>query len=108
MLSDNILTAIKEKWPEDASKTIYIQQDNAKPHILNNDPIFWEAANQDAFKIHLVQQPPNSPDINVLDLGFFRSIQSLQHQKAAYNYTQLVREVTGAFEALENYTLRFV
>ncbi|XP_057545870.1 uncharacterized protein LOC130824869 [Amaranthus tricolor] len=78
--------------PEGASKIIYNQQDNAKPHILDNDPIFREAANQDGFNIHLVQQAPNSPDMN----------------KAAYNYTQLVRAVTGAFEALEHHTLSFV
>ena len=71
MLIDNILPAIRQKWPEGASKTVYIQQDNAKPHILNNDPIFREAANQGGFNIHLIQQPPNSPDMNVLDLGFF-------------------------------------
>ncbi|ETV90231.1 hypothetical protein H310_14933 [Aphanomyces invadans] len=28
-----------------------------------------------------VYQPPNSPDLNVLDLGFFWSIQTLQEQK---------------------------
>ena len=89
-------------------QTIYIQQDNAKAHILDNDPIFREAANQGGFNIHLIQQPLNSPDMNVLDLHFFRSIQSLQHQKAAYNYTELVRAVTGAFEALEHHTLRYV
>ena len=46
--------------------------------------------------------------MNVLDLGFFRSIQSLQHQKSAYNYMQLVKVVTVAFVALEHTTLRFV
>ena len=52
---------------------------------------------KDGFYIQLVQQPPNSPDMNVLDLGFFRSIQALQYQKAAYNVTQLVRVVNNAF-----------
>ena len=107
MLIDNILPGIREKWPESASKIIYIQQDNAKPHILDNDPIFKEVANQDGFNIHLVQQPLNSQDINVLDLGFFRSIQSFQHQNATYNYTQLVKAVAGTFEALEHHALRF-
>ena len=39
ILIDNILPAIREKWPEGASKTIYIQQDNAKPQMLDNDPV---------------------------------------------------------------------
>ena len=81
------------------------KQNNLHP---DNDPIFREAANQSGFNIHLIQQPLNSPDMNVLDLHFFRSIQSLQHQKAAYNYTELVRAVTGAFEALEHHTLRYI
>ena len=33
MLIDKILPAIREKWPTHKSKTIFILQDNAKPHI---------------------------------------------------------------------------
>ena len=42
MLIYNILPAIREKWPQGVNKTIYIQQDNAKPHIQDKDPIFKE------------------------------------------------------------------
>ncbi|KAL8491781.1 hypothetical protein ACS0TY_023396 [Phlomoides rotata] len=38
--SNSIIPAIKAKWPSNASKNIIIQQDNAKPHISNNDPDF--------------------------------------------------------------------
>ena len=51
-----ILPAIRNKWPQVASKTIFIQQDN--------DLGFREAATLEGFGFHLVQQPPNSPDIN--------------------------------------------
>ena len=35
------LPAIKEKWPEsDRWNTIYVQQDNARTHILLDDPVF--------------------------------------------------------------------
>ena len=81
MIVHKILPAIRIKWPPHLSKTIFIQQDNAKPHILDDDEVFREVATLDGFSFHLVQQPPNSPDMNVLDLGFFMSIQSLQHQK---------------------------
>lgn len=74
-----IIPAIMNKWPEGASKDIFIQQDNARPHIRDNDIDFRDAASQQGFNIHLVQQPPNSPDLNVNDLGWFRAIQSLQH-----------------------------
>jgi len=36
-----------------------------------DDPIFFEAAKQEGFEIHLICQPPNSPDFNILDLGVF-------------------------------------
>ena len=70
MLITNVLPTIRAKWPAGLSKHIYIQQDNAKPHIAHNDREFLEEAMKDGFNIQLVQQPPNSPDMNVLDLGF--------------------------------------
>jgi hypothetical protein len=36
-----VIPAIIDKWPdEDEGRTIWIQQDNAKPHILPNDTEF--------------------------------------------------------------------
>ena len=37
MLITNVLPTIREKWPQGLSRHIYIQQDNAKPHIAYND-----------------------------------------------------------------------
>ena len=79
MLITNVLPSIRAKWPANLSKHIYVQQDNAKPHIAPNDTEFLNESMKDGFYIELVQQPPNSPDMNVLDLGFFRSIQALQY-----------------------------
>ncbi|CAO2841385.1 unnamed protein product [Amaranthus hypochondriacus] len=108
MLITNVLPSIRAKWPPNLSKHIYVQQDNAKPHIAPNDTEFLQEAMKDGFYIQLVQQPPNSPDMNVLDLGFFRSIQALQYQKAAYNVTQLLLAVNNAFDNLRPQCLRFV
>ena len=47
-----------------------------KSKELDDDVVFRETATLDGFSFHLVQQPPNSPDMNVLDLRFFRSIQN--------------------------------
>ena len=74
MLVTNVLPTIRAKWPHEMSKHIFIQQDNAKSHIAHNDNEFMEEAMKADFFIQLVQQPPNSPDMNVLNLGFFRSI----------------------------------
>ena len=91
---EKVLPAIRAKWPhEDADKPIYIQQDNAKPHLSPNDRQFCEAAKQDGFDIRLVCQPANSPDLNVLDLGFFNSIQSIQYKTTAKTTEELVAAV---------------
>ncbi|XP_057532862.1 uncharacterized protein LOC130810746 [Amaranthus tricolor] len=66
MLITNVLPTIRAKWPQGLSRHIYIQQDNAKPHIAHNDREILEEAMKDGFYIQLVQQPPNSPDINNL------------------------------------------
>ncbi|XP_074283945.1 uncharacterized protein LOC141608498 [Silene latifolia] len=82
--------------------------DNARPHIKNSDPDFKAEANKDGWNIELSCQPPNSPDLNVLDLGFFRAIQSLQQRKNAYKLDKLVVEVNNAFEKLEVIKLNYV
>jgi hypothetical protein len=79
-----VLPTIKAKWPrDDANKPIYIQQDNAPSHIEVHDPLFCEAAQRDGFGIRLICQPANSPDFNILNLGFFRAIQSILYKKKA-------------------------
>ena len=87
---------------------IYIQQDNAKPHIAVDDAEFLQEAPQDGFDIRLRFQPPNSPDLNVLDLGFFRAIQSLQEQEVLGNINELVRAVETSFERMSSHELNNV
>ncbi|XP_074290205.1 uncharacterized protein LOC141616937 [Silene latifolia] len=87
-----------QKWPVSASKEISIQQDNVKPHINGNDKEFLEAATSDGFNIKLTQQPTNSPDLNILDLGFFRSIKSLQDEHPTRTVEELVKSVQDAYE----------
>ena len=98
-LIEKVLPSIKEKWPTRDS-IIYIQQDNARPHIHPTDKEFIEASRVDGFDIRLKCQPPNSPELNVLDLGFFRAIQSLQYEEAPKNIDELVLAVEKAFKAL--------
>ena len=84
-LIEKVLPAIKEKWTtEERGLPIFIQQDNARTHIDVNDPAFVQAAQADGWDIRLTCQPPNSPDLNVLDLGFFAAIQAL-FQKSTPN-----------------------
>ncbi|KAH0645564.1 hypothetical protein KY284_033448 [Solanum tuberosum] len=101
-LIEKVLPAIRSKWPaSDSNIPICIQQDNARPHIGVNDLEFVEAAQKDGFDIKLCFQPPNSPDLNALDLGFFRAIQSLQYQKAPSNVDELVEAVERSFDEMK-------
>ncbi|XP_041995853.1 uncharacterized protein LOC121745970 [Salvia splendens] len=102
---NQIVPAIKAKWPASSCKDIIIQQDNAKPHIMPNDQEFKEAANTDGFNIKIVCQPPNSPDTNVNDLCFFRAIQSLQDDKSTKNVDDLLKNVVASFDELSPHTL---
>ncbi|WOH04103.1 hypothetical protein DCAR_0623509 [Daucus carota subsp. sativus] len=42
-------------------------------------------------------QPLNSPDLNILDLGFLRAIQSLKYKEASKTIDDLVSGVEKAF-----------
>lgn len=77
MIIQHVLPSIMSKWPAGLSKDILIQQDNAMPHIQENDEAFIATTNQNGFNINHIQQPPQPPDLYVLDLGFFRIIQAL-------------------------------
>ncbi|XP_074314595.1 uncharacterized protein LOC141649819 [Silene latifolia] len=107
-LIERVIPAIKAKWPLNASRRIYIQQDNAKPHISAQDLDFLSVAKSDGFDIDLVCQPPNSPDLNILDLVFFRSIQTLQHKKCPESILELIESVGKAYDEIDNEKLKFV
>ncbi|KAJ1269981.1 hypothetical protein BS78_06G019800 [Paspalum vaginatum] len=79
-LIEKVLPGICAKWPcEDVGKSIYIQQENAKPHVAPTDRLFCEAAKQDGFDIRIV--------------CFFSSLQSIQHKKTAKTTEELVAAV---------------
>ncbi|XP_062201321.1 uncharacterized protein LOC133903865 [Phragmites australis] len=96
---NKLLPAIKEKWPvEEHGTPIFIQQDNAKTHIAVDDPEFIHAASSDGFDIRLMCQPPNSPDVNILDLGFFAALQALFHKSSPCGVEDIVAKVLQAFD----------
>ncbi|XP_026458589.1 uncharacterized protein LOC113359119 [Papaver somniferum] len=108
-LINKVLPAIRSKWPRSSNmEPIFIQQDNARPHINPNDQEFLEDASKDGFDIRLSFQPPNSPDFNVLDLGYFRAIQSLQYRYAPSTIDELVQAVQESFENLSSKNLNYV
>lgn len=81
-------------------QAIKIQQDNARPHARIDDDTVVQAGKADGWNITLMCQLPNSPDFNVLDLGYFNAIQSLQHQQNPRNIDELIAAVEKSFQDL--------
>lgn len=108
-LINKVIPMIHERWPkEDHGKTIFIQQDNARTHIDCGDKEFNEAASKNGFDIRLICQPPSSPDLNILDLGFFSAIQSLQYQTCPKTVEDLVRVVEESFVEYSSEKINFI
>lgn len=81
MVYNNILPASRSIVPiTNKTRPLFIQQDNARPHTRDDDPEMTAEGLKDGWNIKLQSQPANSPDFNVLDLGFFNAIQSLHHE----------------------------
>ena len=93
-----MLPAIVEKWPrtDRLSRKIWIQQDGAKSHINTDDQEFREAIQDQELNAGLYTQAANSPDVNLLDLGFFRAIQSF-NDAAPKNEEELIQSVQDAY-----------
>ena len=94
-LIQKFLPAVKEKWPT-RNERIRLQQDGAKSHILEDDVEFKEAVDKIGLNLTVFTQSPNSPDTNILDLGFFRAIQSFNDDCPA-NEEELIKSVEKAY-----------
>ena len=89
------LPVVKEKWPMHNGR-IRLQQDGAKSHILEDDMEFKEAVDEIDLNLTMFTQSPNSPNTNILDLGFFRAIQSFNDDCPA-NEEELIKSVEKAY-----------
>ncbi|XP_057251783.1 uncharacterized protein LOC125498548 [Beta vulgaris subsp. vulgaris] len=87
MIVNTIIPAIMRNWPE--------------------DPQFIAAATQNGFNIQLINQPAQSPDLNVLDLGFFRAIQALQYQSFPKNLDELILRVQDCYDFFDPEVLKY-
>ncbi|XP_044956686.1 uncharacterized protein LOC123407585 isoform X2 [Hordeum vulgare subsp. vulgare] len=101
-LIQKVLPAIQAVWPQElAGETIWIQQDNAPSHVPSNDPGFLNAVAQTGLDIRLMQQPSNSPDMNILDLGLFSSLQSMSDRLVSNNLDELINNVQHEYDAYD-------
>jgi hypothetical protein len=80
------------------ARVIFIQLDNATPHRIN-PARFNQRCDEIGIDCRLVYQPSQSPDLNVCDLCFFPSLQSLYYKTSGIdNLHRLIAAVLDAFE----------
>jgi hypothetical protein len=86
------------------NRTVKIQQDAAnKPHVgHDNVNRIQDFGNNNGWTFRLVNQPAQSPDLNVMDLSLFHSHKCrVAHiKRIAHNTDQLIEKV---HEAYKNY-----
>ncbi|ETW05997.1 hypothetical protein H310_03616 [Aphanomyces invadans] len=99
-LVNKVVPAIKAKFPS-MSKRVVLQHDNATPHG-SIDEATLALMSTDGWQFVVRRQPPNSPDLNVLDLGFFASIQSLQYKTISRSVDEVIASTLMAFETLSD------
>ena len=68
-----------------------------KNHIREDDKLFNAALEENGVNAELYTQSANSPDVSLLDLGFFRAIQSF-NDAALTNEEELIKAVSEAYE----------
>lgn len=73
------------------------------------DNVVNKAGNEDDWEILLKSQPENFHGLNVLDLGLFNSLQSLQNETASKTISELTHSVKVSYINLlkENITRTF-
>ena len=98
LLISKLLPVIVEKWPrmDRLSRKIWIQQDGAKSHINTDDNEFKEVLQDQELNAGLFTQAANSPDVNLLDLGFFQAIQSF-NDVAPKNKQELIQSAQDVY-----------
>ena len=79
------------------SRKIFIQQDGAKNLISCDDKLFNDVLFDNGINATLYTKAVNSPDVNLLDLGFFRAIQSF-NDAAHKNEKELIEVVGEAYD----------
>ena len=98
LLISKLIPSILEKWPrrDMLSRKIFIQQDGAKNHVSCDDKLFHDALVDNGINPTLYTEAAYSPDVNLLDLGLFRAIQSF-NDAAPKNKKELIEVVSEAY-----------
>ena len=107
-LRTHLIPAILSNWPRKRDldgqlidEYLFLQQDNARTHVTQDkfDEIWSEFNDTQGIHLELAKQPPNSPDLNILDLAFFCSLQTYYFKDPGLNLMELKAKVEQAYWA---------
>ena len=97
VLISKLLPAIIEKWPwtDRLSRKIYVQQDSAKSHMCEDNNEINNALAEQDINVELYTQVVNSPDVNLLDWGFFGplKVSTMLHKTKKNSCIQLAQSM---------------
>lgn len=94
-LVEKVFLSILEKWASSKGQNIWLQKNNARPHVSVRDNVVFKAGKKDGWEILLNPHSKNSPDINVLDPGFFYSLQKLKDNTFSKTISQLKQAINA-------------
>ena len=108
-MKTNVFPAIRAAYHH-AKRSVVIQLDGAKPHVARGIQEELQAeCLKDGFRITIQRQPPQSPDLNILDLGLFHSLQRRAVElKEGGSLIDIVDAVNSAFASYDPDTLEQV
>jgi hypothetical protein len=98
-----VFDMIEAKCPWLRGQRFYIQQDGARPHTADGtiDELI-AAGTGDGWTPLIITQPPNSPDVNINDLGFFHSLKT-DIKKICSHCTSRTEMMANVLQAFEEY-----
>ena len=96
-LHHKIITFIMKVWPKAINKQVKIQWDNAGPHLKHLSPEIIKECTINRWNITFVNQLAKFPNLNVLHLGLFNAIQTVQYRIPLKNTEDLEAAVCDAW-----------
>ena len=100
---DGVYDMIESKMPWLRGQPYFIQQDGARPHTAEGSVEDLIAAGTgDDWTPIIITQPPNSPDLNINDLGFFHSLKT-NVRLICSHCTSRVEMMGNVLKAFEEY-----
>ncbi len=100
-ITEKVIPAVRQKYPGSESDLIVVQQNNAPCHVSVDDVDVAEEGQRFRCNIKTTNQPANSPDYNVLDLGLFRDVQSIRYEQAPKTVQEIINACNAAFDVYE-------